>query len=284
MSRKYKIISGDGHVETPPDFVRFVPEKWKDRAPRLIRLPDGGGDAWLMEGMPLTYASQNLKGRGLVKFAGQSYFDEDGGRAVGAGDGLQRLREQDEDGLDAELLFAPIFASRFLEKIPERDVYLSMVQAYNTWLVEEYCAPAPDRLIANALMPVSGIDDAISELERAHEAGFKSVQLLQFPERGARPQTRGRSVLGESARARHAPVAPHGFRNDHEHGWTPARHVSVAGRSGDDPARSWPSMQHDGAADSAQGVRPDPRTGLLLCGDQRVVVSGPDVLHGSGLP
>ena len=67
MGRKYQVISGDGHLETPPDFVKFVPEKWKDRAPRLIRLPDDGGDAWMMEGMPLTYASQNLKGRGTVR-------------------------------------------------------------------------------------------------------------------------------------------------------------------------------------------------------------------------
>jgi hypothetical protein len=81
MARKYQVISGDGHIETPPDFVKFVPEKFKDRAPRLITLPDGGGDAWLMEGMPLTYASQNLKGRGTVKFAGQSYFHEDGSRS-----------------------------------------------------------------------------------------------------------------------------------------------------------------------------------------------------------
>ena len=74
VGRKYNVISGDGHLETPPYFVEFVPDKFKDRAPRLITLPDGAGDAWIMEGMPLTYASQNLKGRGDVKFAGQSYF------------------------------------------------------------------------------------------------------------------------------------------------------------------------------------------------------------------
>lgn len=188
MGRKYRIISGDGHLETPPDFVKFVPEKWKDRAPRLIHLPDGGGDAWLMEGMPLTYASQNLKGRGRVRFAGQSYFNEDGSPADGTGDGLQRLREQDEDGIDAEILFAPVFASRFLEKIPEREVYLAMVQAYNTWLAEDYCTPAPDRLIANALVPISGIDDAVAELERVHRMGFRTVQLLQFPNGGGGPK------------------------------------------------------------------------------------------------
>ena len=74
MGRKYQVISGDGHLETPPDFVAYLPEKYKDRAPRLITLPDGGGDAWLMEGMPLTYASQNLRGRGKVKF--QEEYDQ----------------------------------------------------------------------------------------------------------------------------------------------------------------------------------------------------------------
>ena len=36
MGRKYRVISADGHVETPPDtFVKYVPERWRDRAPRL---------------------------------------------------------------------------------------------------------------------------------------------------------------------------------------------------------------------------------------------------------
>jgi hypothetical protein len=153
MGRKYQVISGDGHLETPPDFVAFLPEKYKDRAPKLITLPDGGGDAWLMEGMPLTYASQNLRGRGKVRFAGQSYFKDDGSRTDGAGDGAQRLREQDEDGLDAELLFVPVFASRFLEKIPDHDANLTMEQTYNDWLAD-YTSIAPERLIGNALMPV----------------------------------------------------------------------------------------------------------------------------------
>ena len=42
MGRKYQVISGDGHLETPPDFVAYLPEKHKDRAPRPTPLPDGG--------------------------------------------------------------------------------------------------------------------------------------------------------------------------------------------------------------------------------------------------
>ena len=105
MGRKYQIISGDGHVETPPEvFVKYIPAKWKDRAPRLIRLPEGG-DGWLIEGMPLMHNGQNIAGRGPVKMRGASYFNEDGSPAEGAGDAAQRLREQDLDGIDAEVLF-----------------------------------------------------------------------------------------------------------------------------------------------------------------------------------
>ena len=239
MGRKYQIISGDGHLETPPDFVKFVPEKFKDRAPRLITLPDGGGDAWLMEGMPLTYASQNLKGRGVVKFAGQSYFNDDGSRAEGTGDGMQRLREQDEDGIDAELLFAPVFASRFLEKIPERDVYMSMVQAYNTWLVDDYCAPAPDRLIVNALMPISGIDDAIGELERADAVGLQDAcSWCSYPNGGSGPKPEDDRFWERSLELGMA-LSPHfsfgGPINDRR---PASRHVAVARGSGHDAARA----------------------------------------------
>ena len=42
MARHYQVISGDGHVETPPFWTKYVPEKWADRAPRLVQLEEGG--------------------------------------------------------------------------------------------------------------------------------------------------------------------------------------------------------------------------------------------------
>jgi uncharacterized protein len=188
MGRKYRVISGDGHVETPPDgWLAYVPDRYRDRAPRLIRLPDGA-DGWLVEGQPMLHNGQNIKGRGPVKFANASYFNADGSRREGAGDPVQRLHEQDLDGIDAEVLFAPVFVARFIESISDKDVYLSIVQAYNTWLIEDYCSVAPDRLIPNALIPVSGLDHAVSELERAHDLGFKSIQLQQYPNGSGGPK------------------------------------------------------------------------------------------------
>jgi len=188
MARRYQVISGDGHVETPPDgWAAYIPDKYRDRAPRLIRLPDGS-DGWIVEGQPMLHNGQNIKGRGPVKFANASYFNPDGTRREGAGDAVQRLHEQDLDGIDAEVLFAPVFVARFIESIGDKDVYLSIVQAYNTWLIEQYTAVAPDRLVANALIPVSGLDHAVAELERAHRLGFKTVQLQQYPNGSGAPK------------------------------------------------------------------------------------------------
>src|SRR6202035_3523456 len=73
----------------------------------------------------------------------------------------------------------PVFATRFIQGITDHDVYLSVVKAYNTFLAEEYCAVAPDRLIGNAFMPVSGIDDAVAALVRAHQMGLQTVTFQQ---------------------------------------------------------------------------------------------------------
>src|SRR5437868_2194905 len=188
MGRKYRVISGDGHVETPPDgWIQYVPEQYRDRAPRLIHLPTGG-DGWLVEGQPMLHNGQNIKGRGPVRFANASYFHEDGTRMEGAGDAVQRLHEQDVDGIDAEVLFAPVFVSGFIESIGDKKIYQSIVEAYNTWLAQDYCSVAPDRLIGNALIPTTGIDAALSELKRAKELGFKSIQLRQFPNGSGAPK------------------------------------------------------------------------------------------------
>jgi predicted TIM-barrel fold metal-dependent hydrolase len=81
-----------------------------------------------------------------------------------------------------------VFASRFIEGIADKAVYLSLVQAYNTFLAQDYCSVAPDRLIGCAVIPVSGIDDALAELRRVHALGLKAVAIHQFPNGGGAPQ------------------------------------------------------------------------------------------------
>ena len=184
MGRKYQVISGDGHVETPPEsWLQYVPEEHRERAPRLIKLPKGG-EAWLIEGQKLIPNGQNITGRGPVKISGGSYFNPDGSAAEGAGDAAQRLREQDIDGIDAEVLFPPIFATRAIGNISDPDVVRALVRAYNIFLARDYCSFAPDRLIGNAVIPITGIDDAVEELEFIASEGLNSVSFHMFPNGG----------------------------------------------------------------------------------------------------
>ena len=181
MGRKYQLISADGHVETPPaSWIRHLDEQFHPYAPQLIKLREGG-EAWLIEGQPLVPNGQNITGRGPIKVRGGSYFKPDGSPIEGAGDGAQRLREQDEDGIDAEVLFPPIFASRLIDSISDKDAYRALIRAYNTFLAQDYCSVAPDRLIGNAVIPVTGIEDAVAELEHVASLGLRSVSFHQFP-------------------------------------------------------------------------------------------------------
>jgi predicted TIM-barrel fold metal-dependent hydrolase len=138
------------------------------------------GDAWVVEGQPMLHTGQNVAGAGPIKFAFASYTT-DGKPSPGTGDAIQRLTEQDLDGIDAEILFPPVFATRFIEGIQDREVYLALVRAYNTFLAEDYCSVAPDRLIGNAFIPITGVDDAVAEMEFAKSVGLRTITFHRFP-------------------------------------------------------------------------------------------------------
>jgi uncharacterized protein len=189
---KYKVISGDGHVEVPIDFSSRVPARFKEVVPKLIRRDDGT-EYWQMG----EYTRENIGNLycdlTFDKFtpnATQRYHFNDGTCRPGTGDAVQRLREQDKDGIDAEVLFFPIFGPAFLRKLlpKNKDAYLACVQAYNTFLGQEYCAVAPDRLIGNAMMPECGVDDAVAEMERCRKMGLRAVSLTMWPNGGPDPK------------------------------------------------------------------------------------------------
>jgi len=202
------LISGDGHLEvTVEPWLKFVPQKFHDRAPRLVSLPEGG-EGWIVEGMPMFHNGMNLAaGRKTVKLRGESYWEPDGSPAPGSGTAEQRIREQDLDGIDAEVLYPPVFIRRCIEGIADRTIYLSLVRAYNEFLAE-FCSFAPERLIGNATIPVTGLEDAVAELRYAKELGLRSVSPATFPSGGAEPAKED-DVFWETALELGVRVSPH---------------------------------------------------------------------------
>jgi predicted TIM-barrel fold metal-dependent hydrolase len=181
MAREYRLMSSDGHLEVPPErWVHRVPQQYRDRAPRTIRLPDGG-DALLIEGQPLLEANfLDLRaGRPAGQWQPFGLKVED---AAGTGSAEQRVREQDQDGMDAEVLFPAMVAGPvFWRNIRHDEVYKAVIRAYNDWLGEEYCSVAPDRLIGMGVMPITNVDDAIAEMEHCARLGLKGILLGALP-------------------------------------------------------------------------------------------------------
>ena len=181
MAQKYQLLSSDGHLEVPPErWVHRVPKKYRDRAPRSITLPNGG-DALLIEGQPLREANFLDLRAGRAPGQWQPFGLRVEG-AAGIGPPEQRLKEQDEDGLEAEVLFpAQVAGPSLWRNIIHDEVYKSMIRAYNDWLGEEYCSVDPDRLIGMGVIPWTNVDDAIAELEHSAKLGLKGIVLGSFP-------------------------------------------------------------------------------------------------------
>jgi predicted TIM-barrel fold metal-dependent hydrolase len=178
-------ISGDSHLEIDSKYwLDRVPADHRDRVPRVIKLPDGG-DAWIAENSPLTENPFDLyggKGRENWWPFGQNY---DGTAGTGTAD--QRIREQDEDGIAAEVLFPGVVATRLWRNIRDDDAYLAILRAYNDFLAQEYCATNRDRLIGLGMLPATGVDDMIAEMERCARMGLKGIVMVSFPSGGGYP-------------------------------------------------------------------------------------------------
>ena len=175
------LISSDGHLEVLPErwSVR-MPVRYRDKAPRTIKMPDGG-DALLVEGQePRPVPFLDLR-------AGRSNetwqpFGVTVADTAGVGPPEQRIAEQDQDGLEAEVLFPNMqMGPRLWRTMTDDDAYRAAVRAYNDWLGEEYCAVSRDRLIGLGVIPWTNLDDAVAELEHCAKLGLRGVTLGVFP-------------------------------------------------------------------------------------------------------
>jgi len=178
MARKYRLFSADSHLEISPSrWTNRVPEKYRDRAPRLVKLANGG-DGIIVEGRPLYVVGLAIAGKPYERheLRGISYEGSEG-----AGSPEQRLKEQDKDGVDGEVLYTSASNLSFWRGIKNDDAYLATVHAYNTFLADEYCTVNRDRLVALGAIPTHSVDAAVTEMKYCAKAGLKGMMLNTFP-------------------------------------------------------------------------------------------------------
>jgi len=177
MARQYKCISADGHIDLDPDIWRDrVQSKWRDRAPRRIKMPNGSDAVVIDNGKPNTIGITRSVRVPHADLAKQVPTFE---TCAGTGAPEQRLAEQDKDGIDCEILFSQI--TFVLRQTKDDALYVDCIRAYNEFLGEEYMAAAPDRLVCMGAIPTTNVDDAVKELEHCARLGMKGVKLDRYP-------------------------------------------------------------------------------------------------------
>ena len=184
--RDYRLISADGHVNEPPDIWKArLPAKYQERAPHMERFEKG--DAWVMEGWqgPINFGFNFSAGIPPEKRSPWKFWEE----IPAAGyEPAARLRAQDEDGVDAEVLYpTPRPAAALFSNNGDPQFHVACIRAYNDWL-SELCAHDPDRFVGMAMIPTIGVGAAVEELERVMKLpGIGSPYLGMWPNAGPEP-------------------------------------------------------------------------------------------------
>jgi predicted TIM-barrel fold metal-dependent hydrolase len=177
------LVSVDDHICEPADmFERHVPKKYLDQAPRVVE-EENGVEQWY-------YGDRRGRSLGLNAAAGKSpeYFNIDASRydemRPGCYDVHERVRDMNAGGQLGALNFPNWtgFAGQVLNQGPDRDVNMVMIQAYNDWHVDDWCAPYPERFIPCGILPMWDAELAAKEMKRLSDKGVHAVTFSENPE------------------------------------------------------------------------------------------------------
>lgn len=172
--RQYKVISADDHVQEASDaWTKRVPAKFRDRAPRIERGPDG--DAWVIDGK----RGRSIGGGVQAGKKFEEYNLKDATYATirpGSYDPVERLKDMDMDGIDAQILYPNIIHSIY--KIKDIELQLACIRAYNDFL-SDFCSVAPDRLIGVGAVPTDDVAAGVEEIK--HIAKLPNMRGLLLP-------------------------------------------------------------------------------------------------------
>ena len=156
--RDLTFISTDSHCTEPIElYAERVDAKFRDRVPRIVTR-----DGWR------TLITEGLDPRKLMTATELEVA------IVGGVDADERIRDQERDGVVAEVIF-PTFALQACFASDDSALQLALCRAYNDWAADAF--GGQHRLLAVGLVPMLDLDDAIVEATRLAEAGFRSLFL-----------------------------------------------------------------------------------------------------------
>ncbi|MGD9700996.1 MAG: amidohydrolase family protein [Acidimicrobiia bacterium] len=164
--------SGDSHLVEPDDlFTTSLPAELAARMPRSEKDPDGTHETLYIDGQE--FRRRMPKAAMLVDENGQTVFQ----RAPGANDMKLRLKDLDQEGIWAELVYPSI--GIWMSSIHDAKLLAAGCAAINDWAFE-YQRYSP-RYVCTATIPLLDAEHAVAEIERVAGLGFKAGYFSVTP-------------------------------------------------------------------------------------------------------
>jgi predicted TIM-barrel fold metal-dependent hydrolase len=202
MSEHPWIISVDDHVVEPPTvWTDRLPARDRERGPRVVQ------DTCHVASDPMTAAVKYTKGRDgpvvdwwlyedlakpipkVVACAGMpveehtidaiAYAD----MRPGCYDPVARLADMDLNRTERSLCFPYVtrFAGQMFLDAKDKALALRCVEAYNDWMIDEWCGGSGGRLMPLCLIPLWDPTLAAAEVRRNAARGCRAVTFTEMP-------------------------------------------------------------------------------------------------------
>ncbi len=168
--KKYFMVSTDSHANEPPDlWEKRIPPQYKERVPRVIT--DENGVQW-----------RYCEGYRPDRIRVQSFEGEDWIRSKAGADPAERVRDNQRDGIDMEI----IFPNKGLAMWATPDPVFANAQCriWNDWAWEQF-GPYPDCMLPAAAVATGDLDGTLAEIERVAKIGYRALTLPCKPHWGA---------------------------------------------------------------------------------------------------
>ena len=208
------MISADSHIIEPADlWTSRIDAAYRERGPHIemqAEMPSGevedgqfmvvdGGTPQRVAGFAV--ANVDPKDRAEANKRGYEQI------RPGAWDPVERLKDQDIDGIVCEVIYPSMAMPYF--SLPDTGLQQAVFSAYNDWMAE-FCSHDPKRLVGLAMISLDEVEHAVSELHRARSLGLRGALIPNSlsPE-GVLWRPRVRSGLGRRRRARDAAQHAH---------------------------------------------------------------------------
>jgi predicted TIM-barrel fold metal-dependent hydrolase len=176
-----KLFSVDDHIVEPADvWTKRLPQKFQEKGPHVIEAE--GRQFWV-------YEDQRSATMGLNAVAGKAP-EEWGTDPVrftdlipGCYDAAARADDFRADGIVGSVLFPslPGFGGRVFFEMKDKELADLCVRAYNDFVLDEWCAAAPDIFVPTIILQLWNPELAAAELRRCAERGARAVSFPENP-------------------------------------------------------------------------------------------------------